>query len=319
MARRPRIHFPGAFYHVIVRGNQRQRIFRSTIDRSHYLELLNRYQRRYGSRLYAYVLMGNHVHLLVEASSVPLSKFMQGLQQTYTSYFNRKYKLVGHLFQGRYKALVCDRDSYLLELVRYLHLNPVRSKLANDPALYAWSSHHAYLGKARGIDRCVQTEWVLSQFSSKRSEALRRYRQFVLEGITVGHREELYAAKEQHYLGDDQFVDQVNRMIERERPATVRIGIGEIERAVCGRYAVSPELLRSRSKDQRGSFGRLLVAYLGQELAGIRLNEAAKRYGRDQVSVSLGLKRLREKLSEDVRLRQGLENLMERLRAGKQN
>lgn len=258
--------------------------------------------------------MGNHVHLLVEASSVPVSKVMQGLQQTYTSYFNRKYKLVGHLFQGRYKALVCDGDSYLLELVRYLHLNPVRSKLVKDPALYPWSSHHAYLGEAQGTDSCVQTEWVLSQFSSKRSEALRRYGQFVLEGIGMGHREELYAAKEQRYVGNEQFVDQVTGMIERGQRPAVRVAVGEIERAVCGRYALSLELLRSRSKDRRGSFGRLVVAYLGQELAGIKLNEVAKRYGRDQVSLSLGLKRLREKVSGDVHLEQDLEDLMDGLR-----
>lgn len=150
MARKPRVHFPGALYHVISRGNQRQQIFRSASDRSHYLQLLSRFHSRYGFRLYAYVLMGNHVHLLLETGPTPLSKIMQGLQQAYALYFNHKYRLVGHLFQGRYKALLCDRDSYLLELVRYLHLNPVRSMLVKDPSLYPWSSHGAYLGKASG-------------------------------------------------------------------------------------------------------------------------------------------------------------------------
>lgn len=317
MARKPRIHFPGALYHVISRGNQRQEIFRSASDRSHYLQLLSRFQRRYGFRLYAYVLMGNHVHLLLEAGPTPLSKIMQGLQQSYALYFNRKYRLVGHLFQGRYKALLCDRDSYLLELLRYVHLNPVRSKLVKDPALYPWSSHRVYLGKDSSNRRWVETESVLSQFSRNRSEALRRYRQFVLEGIGEGHREDLYAAKEQRYLGDDDFVEQVSRRVEKEEPPAIRVELGQIEEAVCRKYALTSEQLRSRSKERRGSFGRLLVAYLSQELAGTKLNEVAKRYGRDQVSVSLGIKRLREKVAEDGRLRQSLEDLTERLKERK--
>ncbi|MBM2805453.1 MAG: hypothetical protein HW419_3346, partial [Deltaproteobacteria bacterium] len=98
MGRKPRVHFPGALYHVIVRGNQRQATFRSDADRRRYLELLNQYRTRYGFHLYAYVLMSNHVHLLLEVGETPLAKAMQGLQQSYTLYFNRKYQLVGHLF-----------------------------------------------------------------------------------------------------------------------------------------------------------------------------------------------------------------------------
>lgn len=176
MARKPRVHFPGALYHVIARGNQRQKVFRSDLDRTCYLELLSRYQNRYGFRLYAYVLLGNHVHLLLEAGETPLAKVMQGLQQSYTLYFNRKYRLVGHLFQGRYKAILCDQNSYLLELVRYLHLNPVRSKLVKDPAEYSWNSHCLYLGRRSKGEVSVETDWILSQFSPRRSEALRRYK-----------------------------------------------------------------------------------------------------------------------------------------------
>lgn len=319
MARRPRVHFPGALYHVISRGNQRQRIFRSSHDYSRYLELLGRYQKRYGFRLYAYVLMGNHVHLLVEAGAVPMAKVMQGLQQSYTGYFNRKYSLVGHLFQGRYKAILCDRDAYLLELVRYVHLNPVRSKLVRDPALYTWSSHRLYLDKTEKGSGGAETDWVLSQFSRSRSAAVRRYRRFVLEGMGDGHREELYQTKEQRYLGGEEFVEEVSRRVGKERPARFRVELGEIEEAICRRYHLPLELLRSRSKERRGAFGRALVAYIGQEAGGIKLNEIAERYGRDQVSLSLGLKRLRERIGEDVGLRQSLEELVNRLRRTKLN
>ncbi|MDH4163923.1 MAG: transposase [Nitrospirota bacterium] len=128
MPRKPRIEFAGAFYHVIVRGNQKQRVFKDAADFQKYLLTLTVYKNRAGCRIYAYVLMNNHVHLLVETQDVPLSKVMQGVNQTYTMYFNRKYRTVGHLFQGRYKAILCDRDAYLLGLVKYIHENPLRAR-----------------------------------------------------------------------------------------------------------------------------------------------------------------------------------------------
>lgn len=313
MGRKPRVHFPGALYHVISRGNQRQALFRSDLDRSHYLELLSHYQKRYEFRLYAYVLMGNHVHLLLEVGEIGLAKIMQGLQQSYTLYFNRKYRLIGHLFQGRYKALLCDRDSYLLELVRYIHLNPVRSKLTRDPALYRWSSHGAYVGRSAGTYSCVETAWVLRQFSRNRPEALRRYRQFVIEGISAGHRDDLYAATEQRYLGNDDFVERASRRAEKEAVKPVRVTLDEIEETVRTAYDLSLAQLCSRSKERRGSLGRLLVAYLGRHLGATSLNEVAKRYGRDQVSLSLGIKRLEQEIVQDSDLRQSVDGLMVRL------
>src|ERR1043166_1855603 len=147
MARKPRVEFKGAFYHVIVRGNQRQKIFRDDRDRLTYLDRVEHYRQRYGFKIYAYVLMANHVHLLLQTGKTPLSKILQGIQFTYTRYHNQRYRTVGHLFQGRYKAILCDRNAYLIELVRYIHLNPTRLKTPADLDKYRWSSHHAYLGR----------------------------------------------------------------------------------------------------------------------------------------------------------------------------
>ena len=151
MARKPRVHFTGALYHVMCRGNQGQAIFTDDQDRRRYLDLLRESQKRFGYRLFAYVLMDNHVHHLIQIDRRPLSKVMQNLLFRYTRYWNGRYKKTGHLFQGRYKAILCDKESYLLELIRYLHLNPVRSKIVVDPSAYRWSSHKAYLaGEANG-------------------------------------------------------------------------------------------------------------------------------------------------------------------------
>jgi len=141
MARRPRIHFPGALYHVITRGNRRQGIFLDEKDLEKFLAYIVDYKSRHSFRLYAYALMKNHLHLLVEVEETPLSRIMQSLLFRYTRYFNRRYGEVGHLFQGRYKAIVCDKDAYLLELVRYIHLNPVRAKIVKSPEDYGWTGH----------------------------------------------------------------------------------------------------------------------------------------------------------------------------------
>lgn len=126
MARKPRLDVPGAVYHVIVRGNRRATIFHDDADYRAYLERLERYRQRDGATLHAYVLMPNHVHLLLETGDGPLSRTMQTLQFTYSQYYNRRYDKTGHVFQGRYHAILCDRDAYLVELVRYLHsIRPV--------------------------------------------------------------------------------------------------------------------------------------------------------------------------------------------------
>src|SRR5688500_8460786 len=145
--RKPRVEFEGALYHVIVRGNHRRDIFRDESDRVTYLKRIEHYRERYSCIVYAYVLMSNHVHLLIETGAVGLSKIMQGIQFSYTQRYNRRHGAVGHLFQGRYKAILCDRDAYLLELVRYIHLNPARMKDPQNPWKYRWSSHRAYVGE----------------------------------------------------------------------------------------------------------------------------------------------------------------------------
>jgi len=315
VARKPRVHFPGALYHVISRGNQRQQIFLIDADRQRYLALLNQYRLRYQFQLRAYALMSNHVHLLMEVGKAPLAKIMQGLQQSYTLYFNRKYKLVGHLFQGRYKDILCDRDSYLLELVRYIHLNPVRSKMVSDPAQYVWSSHRDYLnsGTAKAA-AMVQSEEILQQFAAKPAVARRKYEQFVLDGIGAGHRAELYEVKEQRFLGNDQFVEKINRTLDLESPPRVRVDLRTIEHAVARRYRHPVAVLNARTKERRGSFGRAVVGYLGQELGSIRLNEVAARYRRDQASLSLGVKRLRERMVREAELNDEVSSVLRQLR-----
>ena len=219
MARKPRVEFSGAFYHVICRGNQRQTIFRSDADRKYYLERLEHYRQRYGFKIYAYVLMGNHVHMLLETGEVPLSRIMQGLQLRYTGYFNKKYNKVGHLFQGRYKAILCDRDAYLLELVRYLHLNPQRMRSPMQAVTYRWSSHGAYLGKDNLVR--IETAPVLGEFAKSLGKARLGYLRFMAEGRTAGHQPQFYDVRDQRFLGDERFVEQIGGRVQGDREIAV--------------------------------------------------------------------------------------------------
>ncbi|MGH7260608.1 MAG: transposase, partial [Nitrospiraceae bacterium] len=207
MARKPRVEFSGALYHVIARGNRRAVIFHDDPDYAAYLERLERYRARDGCTLYAYVLMANHVHLLLETGTVPLARMMQTLQFTYSQYYNRRYDQTGHVFQGRYQAILCDRDAYLLELIRYLHLNPARIRTPRNPWQYRWSSHRVYLGESSLVQ--VDTTRALEQFHRHRGPARQAYRRFVKDGLRQGHEEKFYDTVDQRFLGDEQFLDKI--------------------------------------------------------------------------------------------------------------
>ncbi|MCL5976932.1 MAG: transposase [Nitrospirae bacterium] len=282
MARPPRIEFQNAFYHVIVRGNRRQEIFSDDSDRMAYLDLLNRYKKRCGFILYAYVLMSNHVHLLIETPEAPISKIMQMLNFTYTQYFNRKYDKVGHLFQGRYKSYLCDRDEYLLGLVRYIHLNPVRASLAAGPDGYRWSGHVDYIGKGDGL---ADADRVLRLFSENKSQARRLYIRFVNEAIGTRKDESFYKAIEQQILGDEKFVEKVEKTTDRigkplRKPSTEAI-FDAVERLT----GVRRDKMISRGRMAEAVFARGLLAGMWRE-AGLKMKDLQPILKRDLSTLS---------------------------------
>jgi REP element-mobilizing transposase RayT len=209
MARKPRIHFPGALYHAITRGSRRRGIFLDERDFQRFLSYLSDCKKRFPFRLSAYALLKNHLHLLIEVEGTPLSRVMQSLLFAYASYFNKRHGEVGHLFQGRHKAILCDKDAYLLELVRYIHLNPVRANIVRRPEDYEWTGHLSYLG--RGTEHLIDEGFVLDHFGKKRSLARQRYHQFVWEGISIGHDGRYYKVKDQRYLGEEGLIERVER------------------------------------------------------------------------------------------------------------
>ncbi|MCD6527489.1 MAG: transposase [Desulfuromonas sp.] len=185
MPRKPRIHFDGAVYHVILRGNAGQDIFTGDADRSRFLLLLQQGVERYRCMVHAYCLMDNHVHLAIQVCDIPLSKLMQVVGFRYTQYMNCKFKRTGHLFQGRFKALLIDQDNYLLQLVRYIHLNPYRARMIQHPDQYSWSSHPVYTGEL--TIPWLTMDWVLEQLGTERKTAILNYITFINDGVNEGH------------------------------------------------------------------------------------------------------------------------------------
>jgi REP-associated tyrosine transposase len=287
MARKPRVEYPGAFYHVICRGNQRQLIFRADLDRKYYLQRLETYRQRYGFTLYAYVLMSNHVHLLMETGEIPLSKIMQGLQFTYTRYFNRKYRKVGHLFQGRFKAILCDREAYLLELVRYLHLNPGRIRSPADPWRYRWSSHGAYLGKPGAVK--VETSAVLGEFAKSLGQARRAYLGFMADGRGSGHQPDYYDVHDQRFLGDQRFVEKIDERIRTEREIKVprpRASFSKLVHLTAEAYRVTERELVQIGRQRKLVKPRSMLVYVGREWAKASVKEIGRRLHRDPSVIS---------------------------------
>ena len=205
MTRPLRIEFPGALYHVTARGDRRQAIFADELDREYWLEVLSLVCKRFNFVIHAYCQMGNHYHIMLETVEGNLSQGMRQLNSLYSQEFNRHHKLVGHVLQGRYKAILVQKESYLMELSRYVVLNPVRAHVVKDPEEWQWSSYNATLGSCPAPAwLCI--DWLLSQFGQAREAARQQYRDFVLAG--GGKNSPLAQTQHQIILGDAPFVAQ---------------------------------------------------------------------------------------------------------------
>jgi len=310
MARKPRIHYPGALYHVMLRGNGGADIFIENGDRRHFLGLVEQGVVRFRQRIHAFCLMANHVHFAIQVGDVALSKIMQNVSFRYTGWINKGRKRIGHLFQGRYKAILVDRDSYLIELTRYIHLNPVRVGLVKDPGAYRWSGHRYYMGK--GKVPWLTTDWVLSQFGKDAGRARARYSEFVAEGIGEGRREEFHKGnREGQLLGDDNFVSRVLEQAEMKvrRPPSLSVIVAE----VCREVGVSEGKLRVPGRGSQAARARWMVGLLAMDYHSASLTEVARHFGRDVTTISNGVRQLQERSNEDKQFRQQVTRLKERL------
>ena len=216
MARQLRIEYPGAVYHVTARGNAQQDIYATAADRRQFLDILALTVKRHNWLCHAYCLMDNHYHLLIETLDPNLSRGMRHLNGVYTQRFNRLHSRVGHVFQGRFKSILVEKQSYLLELCRYIVLNPVAAKMVKHPEDYEWSS---YRFTAHSIKKpeFLSVDWVLGQFSTQKLAALKGYRDFVAEGMFNPPEKPWKNLVGQIFLGGNDFVSGIQELLSEKK------------------------------------------------------------------------------------------------------
>jgi REP element-mobilizing transposase RayT len=301
------------------RGRSKVQIFCSREDYSAFIELLKDSSSLWKVRIAAYCLMSNHYHLLVQTPEANLSRCMRHINGLYTQYFNRTYKSDGQLFRGRYKSIVIDRDSYLLELVRYIHRNPLHAGLVKRLEDYSWSSHRAYI--SRGNEgNWMHKDFVLSMLEENKSKRRQAYIDFVKQEEPETLRALYEKKKLPLLLGAKDFIDDIrqkyyDKTIIKEMPQVKELFLdkAQIEKAVCRVYQiVAAELLKS----QRGNYNeaRNVAIYLMRKYAGASLKDIGSRFGMNSSSsVSSVIMRIKQAMDRNKKLRQRItatENLL---------
>ena len=319
MARQLRIEYEGAFYHVTSRGNQRGRIFWGDNDRKRLKTILERTKERYGYLLHGYVLMPNHYHLLIETPHANIKQIMQNINTSYTVFVNKKYQRAGHLFQGRYKAFIVDKDRYLLELGRYIHLNPVRARMVRSPEDFRWSSFGDYM-KGRN-DGLVNTDDTLAYFSKKRGTAIRRYKEFVHERIDERSPLE-YATGS--LLGDEGFRERVVKYLRilpdqsavpEIRNVRNKVEINDVVRGVAKYFGLPETDLLRRRRRTKGE--RKIAVYLSKILSGRKNVEIGSMFGITLQAVTNILTSIEERIAQDSKFGLQIIRLREKVAMGK--
>lgn len=307
MTRPLRIEYPDAFYHITSRGNERRVIFRNREDREKFISFLQSASERYQALIALYCLMDNHYHLLLETPLGNLSAILHHINAGYTSYFNRKHGRVGHLFQGRFKAILVEKDVYALELSRYIHLNPVRAAIVKRPEDYPWSSYRIYIGKEKGF-QFLETNTVLAYFGKDRGKARVKYRQFVEEGLKRGVKNPLESVTASTILGGERFIEWAKEkfLIDREEGRDI-----PTIRALLPRPSVEKVMTEVKKAAWNSKLAREISLYLLHRYSGLKLKEIGKLFGElGESGVSQNTQRLEERMKGDRKL----ETLIKKIR-----
>lgn len=301
MARPLRIAFPGAFYHVTARGNEQKAVYRSKRDREKFLEYLETATERYHAIIHAYCLMDNHYHLLLETPDGNLSQIMHHINGAYTSYFNAKRARSGHLFQGRFKAILVEKDEYAKELSRYIHLNPVRAEIVQAPEQYVWSSYQFYIGKKKA-PQWLQRQFILDYFGRQQIAAQKAYEKFVSQAFAdkdyISPLKDVFGSA---LLGSQVFIDSIkeefisSQKSDKALPAlkqlSSQVSITDVCQGVESVFGQTPRLSRK------------VQIFLCRKYATESLANIGARFGISESAVSQSYSRFLNEMQADGRLK----------------
>lgn len=323
MPRRGRLHIPGGCYHVIGRGLERRDIFDDTADKRDFLSRFGNSLRRNGAQCLAWAIMSNHYHFLIRTSAQPLGRLMASVLGGFAGNYNRRHRRSGYVFQNRFTSILCNEDSYLLELVRYIHLNPVRAKMIDDLSElneYPWTGHTGIIGKRR--QKWHSVDEVLVHFGKSRRQARRSYIEFIQAGMVAtngmalsggglvrsyGGWESIVRLRKEHIscigderiLGDSSFIEYVLKEDEIAIESKSRLmqdgwNLGKLIVYVCERCKVEQSDLLRRSREDTVSEAKALICYLGAEKLGLKSRKIAEQLGISRPAVSKWISKGRE-------------------------
>ena len=323
MPRQARLDVPGALHHIMIRGINKTAIFKDDQDKARFLERLGQAVSDGKCAVYAWVLMDNHVHILFKSGKDGISAVMRKLLTWYAQYFNRRHKRTGHLFENRYKSILCDQDNYLLALIRYIHLNPVRAKIVatlEQLDRYPWSGHGAIIGKTKHA--WMDVDHTLSEFGETRRKAVNEYRRFLHDGLGQGRLPELtggglirskggwsqvLAARrsgqkeeyDERILGSGDFVNAIFKETEEKtrRQLKLRRSGKTIEKLIeeeCKKARISPNELKGGGRRRPVSDLRAAIARRGLDELGLSMAEIARHVGVTTSSIAKVISRMEE-------------------------
>lgn len=310
MARPLRIEYPSAFYHITSRGNERKDIFKNEQDFVKFLTYIESAVQRYKAVIHVYCLMSNHYHLLLETPMGNLSQIMRHINGAYTTYFNTKRQRAGHLFQGRYKAILVEADEYAGELSRYIHLNPVRAGVAGRPEEYRWSSYQHYIGKKQ-IPKWLIVDYVLSYFGRETTGAQKKYSEFVNALVDKEYDSPLKETVASTLLGGIEFINEIKdkylrgKKIDRNLPALrelTKTSIKEIIREV------------EVALEKNEVLSKKAAIYLCHRCSGRTLREIGGHFGIGESAVSQISRRFSVLLDKDKKLNKKVKDICNRLK-----
>jgi len=311
VARPLRIQYPNAFYHVTSRGNERKAIFKTDKDRERFLSYLQSAHERYGAIVHVYCLMGNHYHLLLDTPRSNLSQILHHVNGAYTTYFNVKRQRSGHLFQGRYRAILVEKDVYCQELSRYIHLNPLRAGIVKDLREYPWSSYPYYIGLKKKPS-WLEADHILGYFGRQASRAQRKYRDFVQEAIGVEQKDPLRAVFASTFLGSQEFIKQLTQGSKDGKDADTR------NIPVLKALVERPTLDEIKNKveeviEPEGPFIKKFCIHISHEYGGFSLKEIGGFYNMEDSAVSQASRRFKQRITEEASFHKSLKQIVKKL------
>lgn len=321
MPRTARLDIPGVLQHVIVRGIEKRNIFYNDEDRSLFLSRLAILLQKTETSCFAWALLSNHFHLLLMPTATPLATLMRRLLTGYAVVFNRRHFRAGHLFQNRYKSIVCEEETYLLELVRYIHLNPLRAgmiRTVDELDHYPWCGHAVVMGNLSFEGQEIQS--ILARFGKNRIDALREYRQYIADGVSIGRCDHLvggglrrsqrdevsgekYDSFDERILGSGSFVDTLRKdEMFRDRLVT-RMALADLVERVCRVLQLTQEVVRMPSKARSPAEGRAIICYIATRDLGYKGKEVGQLLNLGPTGVSIAVRRGEKLISDHPEIR----------------